>query len=375
MHLEELTRALLQLGHEIVFVGPAIIDREEFGSDAGWSASLKKLLPRFLYEFLEFGYSFVAFFRLWRAVRVHQPDVIYERYNLFFPSGVWVRKLARLPFLLEVNAPLLEERSRYGGLQLTRLAKWSQEFAWRGADFALPVTNVLADYVRRAGVPENRIVVVPNGVDLDKFERQPGRVEAKQRLGLANRLVLGFTGFIRDWHALDQVIEWMASRRDGEPLHLLVTGDGPARVSLEELARKLALTHAVTFTGVVSRDEVARYVAAYDIALQPAVVEYASPLKIFEYLMLGCAIVAPSMPNIREILVDGQNALLFDPSEKAALGRALQRLCDDTELRLRISKGARQTVDERQLTWRHNAQRVIALFDQLLSRSRRVQTS
>src|SRR5215472_1443816 len=83
VHLEELTRALIQLGHEIVFVGPKTIDKEEFGADAGWVAKLKKLLPRFLYELLEFGYSFPAFFRLWRAVRVHCPDGIYERYNLF----------------------------------------------------------------------------------------------------------------------------------------------------------------------------------------------------------------------------------------------------------------------------------------------------
>ena len=371
VHLEELTRALLKLGHEIVFVGPKAIDKEEFGADAGSVGVLKKLLPRFLYELLEFSYSFPAFFRLWWAVRVHRPDGIYERYNLFFPSGVWVHRLSGIPLLLEVNAPLLEERSRYGGLHLKGLAKWSQEFAWRGADFALPVTNVLADYVRRAGVSDSRIVVIPNGVDLERFHHQPGRQEAKQRLGLANNLILGFTGFVRDWHALDHVIEWMASRQGSTPLHLLITGDGPARPSLEDLARKLGVTQAVTFTGIVSRDDVARYVAAYDIALQPAVVEYASPLKILEYLMLGCAIVAPCKPNIREILVDGQNALLFDPSDPSALGSALQRLCDDHELRVRISEGARRTIDDRQLTWRHNAEQVIRLFDQLLPSSRR----
>jgi glycosyltransferase involved in cell wall biosynthesis len=365
VHLEELTRALMQLGHEIVLVGPGIIDKEEFGADAGWIASLKKHLPGFLYEILEFAYSFPAFLRLWFAVKTHRPDGIYERYNLFFPSGVWVRKLSRLPLLLEVNAPLLEERARYGGLRLKKLAKWSQDFAWRGADVALPVTDVLAGYLRRAGVPDNRIVVVPNGVDLQKFQSQPSREEAKQRLGLSGKLVLGFTGFVRDWHGLDHVITWMSAYQGRTPLHLLVAGDGPARASLEELARKHGLTHAVTFTGVVSRDDVARHVAAYDIALQPAVVEYASPLKIFEYLVLACAIVAPSMPNIREILVDGENALLFEPSDNSALGRALQRLCDDDALRMRISKGARQTIDDRQLTWIHNAERVVHLFQQL----------
>jgi glycosyltransferase involved in cell wall biosynthesis len=365
VHLEELTRALAKLGHEIVLVGPVAIDKEEFGADAGGIATLKKFLPRFIYEILEFAYSFFAFFRLWRAVRIHRPDGIYERYNLFFPAGIWVHKLLRVPLLLEVNAPILEERSRYDGLQFTRLARWSQEYVWRGADFALPVTRVMADYVRRAGVPESRISVVPNGVDLDKFQRQPAREEAKQRLGLPDSLVLGFTGFVRDWHGLDHVIDWMAGHQGQKPLHLLITGDGPARPSLEELARKRGVSQAVTITGIVPREDVMRYVAAYDIALQPAVVEYASPLKLFEYLVLGCAIVAPSMPNIREILVHGENALLFDPSDQDAFGKTLQSLCDDDELRLRICAGARRTIQDRQLTWLHNAERVTRLFEQL----------
>jgi len=365
VHLEELTRALTQLGHEIVFVGPVAIDKEEFGADAGWIASLKKFLPRFVYELLEFGYSFPAFFRLWLAVSIHHPDGIYERYNLFFPAGVWIRRLSRIPLLLEVNAPLLEERSRYDGLQFSRLARWSQEYVWRGADFVLPVTRVLAEHVRRAGVPETHIMVIPNGVDRDKFQRQPGREEAKQRLGLEGRLVLGFTGFIRDWHGLDHVIDWIADHQGRTPRHLVITGDGPARQSLEQLARKRGVSQAVTITGIVPREEVVRYVAAYDIALQPAVVEYASPLKIFEYLALGCAIVAPSMPNIREILVDGKNALLFDPSDEAAFGQTIQRLCDDDGLRMRICEGARNTIEDRQLTWLHNAERVVHLFEQL----------
>jgi len=123
VHIEELTRALSRLGHEIIFVGPTAIEQEEFGSDAGLVALLKKRLPSFLYEILEFSYSIPAFLRLWRAIRVHRPDGIYERYSLFFPAGVWVRKLMEIPFLLEINAPLLEERSRYAGLKLTNLAR------------------------------------------------------------------------------------------------------------------------------------------------------------------------------------------------------------------------------------------------------------
>jgi len=276
-----------------------------------------------------------------------------------------MRRLLRIPFLLEVNAPLLQERGRYGGLRLTRLARWSEEYVWRGADFALPVTHVLANYLRRANVPESRIVVIPNGVDRAKFQSQPERAAAKQALGLGEKLVLGFTGFVRDWHRLERAIDWIADHPGQPEPHLLITGDGPARQSLEKRAHDRGITHAITFTGVVGREEVMRYVAAYDVALQPAVMEYASPLKLFEYLALGCAIIAPATPNICEVLVNEENSLLFDPFEESSFNQALGRVCSDDALRERISRGARRTIEERQFTWEHNARRVLQLFEQL----------
>ena len=365
VHIEELTRALARLGHELIFVGPAAIEQEEFGSDAGLVALLKKRLPSFLYELLEFSYSIPAFLRLWRAVKVHRPDGIYERYSLFFPAGVWVRKLLEVPFLLEINAPLLEERSRYAGLKLTSLASWSEKYVWRGADVTLPVTQVLAGYVRLAGVQDSRIVVIPNGVDREKFSRQPERERAKQLLGLEGRLVLGFTGFLREWHKLEHVVDWIADHPGTPPRHLLITGDGPARQAVEQRARERGISHAVTITGVVTRQEVSRYVAAYDVALQPAVVAYASPLKLFEYLALGCAILAPSTPNIREVLSDGDNGLLFDPGDDSSFSDALQRICDDDDLRKRLGENARLTIEKCHYTWDHNAQQVIQLFGRL----------
>src|SRR5476649_2672865 len=121
----------------------------------------------------------------------------------------------------------------------------------------------------------------------------------------------------------------------------------------------------VTFTGVVQRDDVARHVAAFDIALQPAVVAYASPLKLFEYLALGKAIVAPAQANIAEILTDEDNALLFDPLDPNGLPAALDRLCADAALRQRLAGKARATIVEQGLTWDANAQRAVDLFARL----------
>jgi glycosyltransferase involved in cell wall biosynthesis len=366
VHIKEMIEALRSLGHEVIVVAPAAADNAKFGDDAGTVAWLKRHMPRFIYELMELAYSLMAYRRLARAIHEHQPDCLYERYNLFQPAGVWIKRRYRLPFLLEVNAPVFNERARYDGISLKKLARWSERYTWRNADVVLPVTRVLGDIVQQAGVSAERIVVIPNGINTQRFGASPDTVAAKRALGLEGQLVLGFTGFVRDWHGMDTVIDFIA--QDGAECHLLVVGDGPARAELEQQAQRLGVAARVSFTGVVQRDEVARHVAAFDIALQPAVVAYASPLKLFEYLALGRAIVAPSQPNICEVLRDGENALLFDPKNSLGLVQAIRRLMGDADLRRRLERKAAETINEQSLTWVGNAKKVSALAERLIGR-------
>jgi len=224
---------------------------------------------------------------------------------------------------------------------------------------------VLAGHVERAGVPRSRIEVIPNGVNLRDYERVVGRDEAKRRLGLEGRLVLGFTGFVREWHRMDLAIDLVAERRGERELHVLLVGDGPAREALEAHAAKLGVQQSCTITGIVKREEMTDYLAAFDIALQPSVVAYASPLKLFEYLAMGLPVVAPGTPNIREILGDGTSGLLFDPDDPTSFKAAALRLCEDDGLRERLGRAGRQLIVDRGYTWENNARRVVRLFSEL----------
>ena len=361
VHIDELIAAFRELGHEVHVVAPEAPAGAGMGGEVGWVGKLRALLPKAVYEVLELGYSVLAYLKLARAAREFRPDVIYERYNLFLLAGLLLKWRLRLPLLLEVNAPLAEERGRFGGLGLPWLARWAEGLVWRGADVVLPVTRVLASHVAVRGVPPQRIVVVPNGINQVHFAAAPTPALAKAALGWNGALVLGFTGFVRDWHGVDRVLRWMAGADAPAQARLLVVGDGPARGDLERLARELHLGERVRFTGVIDRHEVPAHVAAFDIALQPAVVPYASPLKLFEYLALGKAIVAPRQPNIEEVLADGANALLFDAADPRGLESALTRLCADAALRERIAAGASATIDRLGLTWQANAQRIAGL--------------
>lgn len=358
VHVEAIVGALRRLGHEVVLTGPELGQNQGFGGEAGWVRWLKRWVPGVLYEVAEFGYSFFDYFRLSKAIRTFRPDFVYERYNLFFVSGLWARQRHRLPWLVEVNAPLFDERCAYGGIKLKRLARWTERSVWRGADRVFAVTQVLAERVAREGVARTRLTVTPNGIDPVQFEGLPSRAEAKRSLGLEGKVVLGFTGFVRPWHGLERVLD--AVQRLQVPIHFLLVGDGPARVALEERAHALGLAANITFTGVIQRSQVIGYVNAFDIALQPDVVAYASPLKLFEYLAAGCAVVAPDHPNIREILVHDVNAWLFDPDAPGSFVDAVVGLANDAALRQRLGTAARETIQQRHLTWLDNAERILA---------------
>jgi glycosyltransferase involved in cell wall biosynthesis len=376
VHIEELIHALRSQGHEVRIVAPGEGGQGDgegqMGQDMDWVHRLKERLPKAAYELMELAYSALAYRKLMAAARDFQPDIVYERYNLFLLAGLMASRRLRVPLLLEVNAPLVQERSQHsGGLALPSLARWAEGRAWKGADWVLPVTQVLADHVRAYGVPDARIAVIPNGINEAHFQAAPAPDDAKARLGLQGRLVLGFTGFVRDWHGVDRVIAWMAGPDAPRNSHLLVVGDGPVREELQAQAGQLGIADRVTFTGVVHRDQVPAHVSAFDIALQPAVVPYASPLKLMEYLVLGKAIVAPRVPNLLEVLTDGENALLFDAEAPGGFERALATLGADAALRQRLAEGAHASIARQGLTWAGNAQRVVRLAEQALKRTAR----
>jgi len=366
--VEELIIALRSRGIEVVIVGPDGTGTADFGRENNIVARLKELLPHFCYELLELGYSLVAFAKLRKAIRKHRPDCIYERYNLFQPAGIWASKIYRLPLISEVNAPLLEERARYGGLALGWLAGWSERYVWRNADRVLPVTEVLAAKIRAAGVPSDRICVIPNGINAARYQTLPDPTEARKSVGLEGRQVLGFNGFMREWHGLELVVDLVARDTTGKRFALLV-GDGPVRESVETYATRLGVADRVRITGVVQHERVADFVAAFDIALQPSVVAYASPLKLFDYMAQGKAIVAPDTANIREVLENGVTARLFAPEEPQDFVDAVEEILEDAESRVKLGRAARKALWDRPFTWQENAKRIECLIETLLSRS------
>mgnify|MGYP002778077750 CR=1 FL=1 len=368
VHLSELRAAFEDVGCEVHLVGPRVLETASFGAGGGATDGLRARLPGAVTEALELAYALAALPRLvWAIVRL-RPDFVYERFNLFFPIGALACRLFGIPYALEINSPLYEERAAHGGIALHRVARWSQRTVWRHADLALPVTRVLADTVERYGADPSRILVLHNGVDRAHFHpRDIGH--CRRAVGLPeDALLVGFVGFVRDWHRVDRVIDALASGRLPAATTLAVVGDGPAVPALRERAARLGVADRVVFAGLVPRDRIADWVGAFDVALQPAVTAYASPLKLIEYLACGKTILAPAQPNITELLEHDRNALLFDDADDNAFSDALQRLCGDASLRARLAAEAGATIDRLRLTWLDNARRIV---DRMPARGRR----
>ena len=363
VHVEELTNALIEQGHDLLFVAPQVNEQSEFGHDGGFVSQLKAGLPAWIYELLELTYSLWVFVKLVKAIKTFKPEFIYERYNLYQPAGIWAAKLFNIPIILEINAPLVEERSRYSGLSLKRLAKNIENYTWKGATHCLPVTDVLADHLRNAGVAEKNITVIHNGVRqafIDEMISTP--IDQNK-----NEIVIGFTGFINPWHGMDKAIEAIAEHKE-LPLKLMCIGDGKILNELKKQAEDLGVADKVEFKGLVTRDKVLAFVKQFDIALQPDVTAYASPLKMFEYMAVGSLIVAPDYPNIREILSD-DTALFFEKgnqkSFKATLNEAIEHYLKHADKR----NAVKQSVIDKGFIWQENAKRVTNLSAELIRTS------
>jgi glycosyltransferase involved in cell wall biosynthesis len=318
-------------------------------------------------EIAELAYRVPARRKLLGAAAQFEPDFLYERYAFGNTAGINAARELRRPLVLEVNSPMVLELERTRGLYFKRLAQRVERNVLRSADVVCAVSGVLRDILVEEGVEAARILVTPNGVELElyDFEDRPGsRGAARQALGLSQapsqELVLGFVGYYRTWHRLDLAIECLASLPG---VRLVVVGEGPAHAELVALADRRGVRARVHFAGAFPHDSIPALLPAFDIALVPAINPYASPLKLHEYMAARLAVVGPDQPNIRAVLQSGHNAELFLPGDRDALLGAIQRFVSSPQHREDCGAAARATIEERDLTWRGNARRVVAAVE------------
>lgn len=291
------------------------------------------------------------------AVAAHGPyDLLYERYSLFSSAGLTGAARAGARCVLEVNAPLVAEQAEHRGLA-------DEDAAWatlRRVAGAADVVACVSEPVRAwatANVPGVTAVVAPNGVNTERITpRTAGSWEAPGGAG-RRPVTIGFVGTFKPWHGVELLLE-AAAPVVQDDVRLLLVGDGPRADAIDARVRELGIAGHVERTGAVDPGDVPGLLHHIDIAVAPypaTAEDYFSPLKVYEYLAAGLAVVASAVGQIPDVVRDGETGLLTPASDVAALTAALRRLVDDAPLRARLGAAGRELV-----VARHSWHRTVA---------------
>jgi len=282
-----------------------------------------------------------------------EADIVLERLSLFSTAGSRLAQRLGAAYLVEMNAPLSQEAARYRDAGLQTLAHRVESQALQSADRILTVSDALRDHVvREFGVSEDRVVSVPNGVDLELFSQLPSRATARAMAGVPrDALVFGFVGTLRAWHGIDVLLDaFCRARPQLDNAHLLVVGDIRRAEQYRDRAAELGILESTTFFGGARHEEVPALLAAMDVALAPYLPQdtfYFSPLKLFEYMAAGLCIIASRAGQISEVIEHRRNGLLTMPGHADDLARAMVEAGRYPALRDRLGAEARESVSNR----------------------------
>lgn len=366
VHIRGIVHALRDLGHDVTVMSfPGADPEHEFattassgrGRLAGWVARM----PGVLFELLELGYNLVSLVRVHRAIRRLRPQLIYERYSLFLFVTVWLARRHGIPIVLEINDSALVHRVR--PLKLTALARRIEGWCLRqstGLVFISSYFRAQAEAAYGAIAPS---VISPNAADLARFDPQRfDRERLRAERGLQQQVVCGHIGVFARWHGVDGFVEAIAERlRERPELVLVLVGDGRTLPAVRALVAERGLTNRVILPGRVPHDDVAAWIACMDYAVLPDSNLYGSPMKLFELMAMGVAVVAPDYAPVAEVINDGQTGWLFPRGELDACVQRVLDLAVRSEERRRIGSAARDyVVRERQ--WRNNAEQLLSLL-------------
>lgn len=232
------------------------------------------------------------------------------------------------------------------------------------------ITGALREEMIHRGVDPAKITVIPNGVDTARFipqQRDPGLVD---ELGIKDEVVIGYVGSVLDYEGIGLILEAAyVLRRERNDFKILIVGDGPELEKFKRSALERGQQSYVIFTGRVPHDQVNRYYSLIDITPFPrlplAVCEMVSPLKPFEAMAMGKAVVASNVSALAEIVNDGVTGLLHKKGDPTHLAVQLRSLLDDRALRFRLGESALRWV-RKERDWRVVASQVADIYSELL---------
>lgn len=371
VHIRGIVGALRELGHEVRVLSFPGADPEAAPTPAsapvgreavqrGRLASLVTRLPGIAFELAEIAYNIVTWRRMRRELHHFRPDFIYERYSLFLFMTVLMARRRGIPVILELNDSAVVERVRPLRLKwlAERIERWTLMNATGLVFISTRFRQMLADHY--GDLPPS--VVSPNAVD-DRFDpARHDRDALRRKHGLEGRVVCGHIGAFAYWHGLPAFVNAMLDRLGDSPaLTLLLVGDGADLPAVRRDVEARGLGDRIRLPGRVPHHMIPEWIACMDYAFLPDSNEYGSPMKLFELMAMGVAVVAPDYDPITEVVNDDISGWLFPRKRLDACADRVLALADAADERERVGMAARAYV-ERERRWRNNAMDLLSLL-------------
>jgi PEP-CTERM/exosortase A-associated glycosyltransferase len=307
-----------------------------------------------------------------------RPDILHAHSPVLDAlAALRVAKRRRLPLLYEIrafweDAAVGNGTDREGSLRY-RAIKAIETLAVRRADAVAVICEGLRGDLVARGIPADKIMVSPNGVDLGMFGK-PVRPDPAlvNKLGLAGADVIGFIGSYYNYEGLDDLIAAMPALVAARPkAQLLLVGGGPMNGALHRQAAASPVADRIHFVGRVPHEEVERYYSLIDVLAYPRkkmrLTDLVTPLKPLEAMAQGKLVAASDVGGHRELIEDGITGTLFAPDDPAAIAHALASLFDNRSQWAERRKVARKFV-ERERNWSSNISRYEPVYQKLAGR-------
>ncbi len=314
------------------------------------------------------------------AAAALRPLYIYERLCLGNYVGAKLSLELGIPYIAEYNGSEISMNRSFGGTGFAyeQFFLKAEQAAFRQASLISVISDAVRDDLIGRGVDRSKILVNPNGVDLQAY--RPAVLEEKLKLrsefGFDDRhTVLGFTGTFGGWHGIDILAEAIPRICSLFPeARFLLIGDGNYKHLVDEKVKQHNLAERVISTGRVPQVDGARYLRACDIYLSPHnkhMVDsrfFGSPTKIFEYMALGGGIVASDLEQIGEVLspalpanslpasgsnITDERSVLCAPGNLDEFVSGTGYLISHPDVRLRLGQNARKAA-ARYYSWDRN---------------------
>lgn len=322
--------------------------------------------------------------RLDELVREIKPDIIHPHSPVLNAlPALWVGRQHKIPVVYEMRASWEDAAVDHGttseGSLRYRVSRGLESFALRRADQVTTICEGLRKDILSRNVPDERVTVIPNAVDVAtfKFGAEPDPA-LRTALGLDGKTVLGFAGSFYGYEGLDLLIDAAHKLVPAHPeLRVLLVGGGPQDANLKAQVARLGLSERVIFTGRVPHAEVQRYYELIDVLAYPRLpirlTELVTPLKPLEAMAQGRMFVASDVGGHKELIRHGETGFLFRAGDVNALAKSIDEVLSRRDLWPAIRAEARRFV-EVERTWATSVSRYREVYRRALASRGRVLT-